>query len=177
MSSIGERGALDSIDKDQLKQLLLRCWMTHDAMWFLQSVNEVGIETANRLNRAAVRQMAAVEAKRIMRLLGMDGAATFKDVQRFVESAGELVIGDFMDFTWDWSADEGRVRFEFQRCFAHEGVSALGVADEYECGIFERVYGWLDALGVTYEVNPDVTYCTMHHDGTCVRDVRITPAT
>jgi hypothetical protein len=43
--------------------------------------------------------------------------------------------------------------------------------------IAELVYGWLDALGVTYDVSPDVSHCTMHHDGTCVRDIRITLST
>ncbi len=39
-------------------------------------------------------------------------------------------------------------------CFAYEGVAGLGVAAEYECGIYERIYGWLDALGLEYQATP-----------------------
>jgi hypothetical protein len=48
-------------------------------------------------------------------------------------------------------------------------VTALGVADTYECGIYERVKGWLDALGVGYEVEPDELLCSMQHHGACGR--------
>lgn len=165
------------LTRDELKQLLVRNWMTHDAMWFVEAVNLVGIDTANRMNRAAVRNMATIEAKRLRRLLGSPAIRDLSDLRRFFELAAELVMGDFMDFSWEWSEPGDRVRFRFHTCFAHDGVSALGVVDRYECGIFERVYGWLDALGVEFAVEPDVAHCTMHHDGRCERELHCTFAT
>jgi hypothetical protein len=164
---------LGDVDKDRLKQFLVRGWMTHDAMWFVHSVHELGIETANRLNRAAVRSMAQVEAKRLLRILGRDAVTSFDELREFFEAARQLVMGDFMDFVWRWSEDERSVRFEMRKCFAYDGVSQLGVADRYECGIYERVYGWLAALGVEYSVEPDVSLCTMHHAGECVRRLEL----
>lgn len=165
--------AAAEFDANAVRQLLIRCWMTHDAMWFLHATSELGIETANKLNRAAVRSMAQVEAKRVLKLVGMRGVTSFDEVRRFFETAASLVIGDFMDFTWEWLPEQESVRFVMQNCFAFDGVTKLGVADRYECGIYDRVYGWLDALGVGFEVEPDVAYCTMHHEGTCTRLVRL----
>ncbi|MCZ7528360.1 MAG: DUF6125 family protein [Acidimicrobiia bacterium] len=164
----------DTVGKEELRRLLLRNWMTHDAMWFMHAVNELGIERTNGLNRAAVRSMATVEAKRILRLLGLERVTTPDDVRRFFDTAIELVIPDFMEFSWEWGPENRSVRFEITKCFAHEGTTALGVVERYECGIYDRIYGWLDALGVGHEVAPDVAHCTMHHDGQCVRDLAIT---
>lgn len=163
-----------SLDRDELKQLLVRCWMTHDAMWFGEAVRTVGIEGANRMNRSAVRGMAEVEAKRLLRLLGRDGVHDLDGLRTFIEAAREALLGDFMDFRWEWSAEEGSLTVEAGRCFALEGVTAMGVADRYECGIYERIYGWLDALGVACTVEPDALLCTMHHQGTCRRTLQFT---
>ena len=46
-----------------------------------------------------------------------------------------------------------------RRCFAHENVERAGVAEVYECGIFARVRGWLDALGLSYEMTPPLGAC------------------
>ena len=44
------------------------------------------------------------------------------------------------------------------------------VIDQYQCGIFERVKGWLDGLGVEYTITPEVEGCMMHTDGQCFRE-------
>ena len=164
---------LEAIDKAELRALLLRNWMTHDAMWFMNAVRSLGIDKANELNRAAVRGMAAVEAKRLCKILGVSQVGTPDEMRQFFDTAIELVIPDFIEFSWKWAPDNRSVRFEITKCFAHDGVIRLGVADAYECGIYERIYGWFDALGVAYTVTPDVVRCTMHHDGECVRDLRV----
>lgn len=164
---------LESIDKERLRGLLLRNWMTHDAMWFANAVQSLGIARANALNRAAVRGMAGVEAKRLCKLLGVTSVATPGELRRFFDAAIALVIPDFMAFTWEWSEDGRALCFEVTRCFAHDGVTMLGVVGDYECGIYERIYGWLDALGVRHEVTPDAVHCTLHHAGECVRRLRI----
>lgn len=161
--------ALDRLDKPQLKGLLVKNWMTHDAMWFGNAVNEVGIETANKLNRAAVRSMAGIEARRILRILGMEGVTNFEEMRSFFDGASALVLGDFMDFSWKWHPADFSVTFEWHSCFAHDGVTMLGVADDYECGIFERIYGWMDTLGVAWTISPDTLHCTMHTEGRCAR--------
>ncbi|MCP5029015.1 MAG: hypothetical protein GY929_22305 [Actinomycetia bacterium] len=164
---------LETIDKEELHSLLLRSWMTHDAMWLANTIREVGIERANKLNRAAVRDMAAVEAKRICRLIDLDAVRSFDDLRRFVEAATDLVIPPFMDFNVEWSATDNSMQFEVTKCFAFDGVTMLGIADDYECGIYERIYGWLNALKVGYEAFPPGDHCLKHRIGQCLRRITI----
>ena len=35
---------IENIDKKELRELLLKGWATHDAAWFYNSLQEVGIE-------------------------------------------------------------------------------------------------------------------------------------
>ncbi|MCC7078576.1 MAG: hypothetical protein IT198_15765 [Acidimicrobiia bacterium] len=170
MSPPGE--ILDGVDKARLKDLLVKNWMTHDAMWFGTAVAELGIETANTLNRQAVRSMAAIEARRLLRVLDMEAVTTLAEMRRFFEGAADLVMGDFMDFEWTWFPETDSVRFEWRSCFAFDGVTMLGVADRYECGIFERIYGWMDTLDVAWEITPDTLGCLMHDTGACVRTMQ-----
>lgn len=157
------------VSAGQLKELLVKNWLTHDAMWFAVAVEELGIDTANRLNRRAVAAMSVVEAKRIKRLIGLDAVRTPGELRRFFDAATMLVIPSAIEFTVDWAPHGRAMTFEVTRCFAYEGVTALGVADTYECGIYERVKGWLDALGVGYEMEPDELLCSMCHSGSCRR--------
>ena len=76
-----------------------------------------------------------------------------------------------MGFTWNVSA-ENTLHWDMPRCFAYDGVQKLGVADQYQCGIFERMEGWAEGLGLTYSVTPQVQGCMMHAEGRCFREFR-----
>jgi hypothetical protein len=75
-----------------------------------------------------------------------------------------------MDFHWDWQPPATLV-VTVRDCFAHKGISRIDAIEGYECGIFDRIYAWFDALGVTYRVSPAVEHCTMHRDGECIREI------
>jgi hypothetical protein len=62
---------MKSLDREELKQLLIKAWMNHDAMWFRHCVEVCGIEQTNRINKAAVRSMAAVEIRRLTKAFGV----------------------------------------------------------------------------------------------------------
>jgi len=61
---------------------------------------------------------------------------------------------------------------QWDSCFAHEGMKALGVADRYECGIMLRIDTWLNTLGIKFEVEPKIAGCMMHTDGKCFFEYR-----
>ncbi len=156
------------MQSNELKELLTRCWMTHDAMWFMATAQECGIETANKLNKAAIRGLAPIEIRRVCRAMAMKSVQTPADVRAVLEGAKELLVGDYMDFDWQWQED-GSVIIEVQRCFAHDGVARLGLVDQYQCGIFERLFAWLDALEVDWEIEPKTAGCLMVEQGHCRR--------
>jgi hypothetical protein len=159
------------LDKDRLKELLIKNWMTHDAMWFFNCLQEFGIEKTNAINKAAIRQMSAIEIKRIRKAAGEPPISTFAELKRFFDIAMTIATGKFMKYKYH-SPSSNIIHAEWEECFAYEGVKTLGVADRYECGIMLRINTWLETLGVRYEIEPVVTGCMMHTDGRCFRDYR-----
>ena len=81
------------MEKDELKELLIKCWMTHDAMWFSSCLQECGIEKTNRINKAAIRGMSAIEIKRIQKAVGAWNLDTFDEFKQFFEITMEIATG------------------------------------------------------------------------------------
>ncbi len=160
---------MESFKDKELKDLIIKNWMTHDAMWFYHSLMECGIHKTNKINRAAVRSMAMVEVKRIKKKFDVERIETFEQLKGFLEKTYRIVKADFMKFGYTFPS-ENVCRFEMAECFAHEGIKKMGVIEQYECGIFERIEGWFDGLGIRYDVSPRVDVCMMHTDGRCYRD-------
>ena len=50
---------MKTLDAREMKEVLNQGWMTHDGMWFANSLMELGIEKTNELNLRAVRGMAS----------------------------------------------------------------------------------------------------------------------
>ncbi|RJP22888.1 MAG: hypothetical protein C4520_07640 [Candidatus Abyssobacteria bacterium SURF_5] len=162
---------MKTLDRKELKELLVKCWMTNDGLWFYHSVQEVGIEKTSRINQAAARAIGAIEAKRIARALGVQRIDTFGDLRELMQSGFDVIRGDFMGFSYDWSK-ENRLHVKTNRCFAYEGIKKIGedAIGGYDCGIFARVSGWFDGLGIRYEVDPPLKGCMLHREGSCHRD-------
>ncbi len=70
------------IEKEELREFLSANWITHDAMWVTLCAREFGMEKTNLVNREAARSMAAVEAKRLKKLLRIRTVRTYDEVKR-----------------------------------------------------------------------------------------------
>ncbi|MEW6079088.1 MAG: DUF6125 family protein [Thermodesulfobacteriota bacterium] len=164
---------LESLEKNDIKELLSKGWITHDAMWFLHSLKEVGMEKTNRINRLAVESMAAIEVARLKKALGFEKetVTSFDDLVEFLSRAMDLVLARFMRFKVDTPA-RNVIHWEMEKdaCFAYKGISGMGVIDQYHCGVLYRIENWLRGLGVAYEMRPPVTNCLMHATGECKGD-------
>lgn len=163
---------LDTLEKKEIKELISKGWITHDAMWFIHCLQEFGIEKTNRLNRAAVKSMAAIEVGRLKKALGIKkDFGTFDELMMFLNGAFELVLADFMQVKFNtpsknilhWKTGKGA-------CFAYKGMCRLGISDKYECGVLHRIECWLDTLNIPYTMTPQVNKCLMHSKGECAGD-------
>jgi len=161
---------LRALKKKELKEILIKNWMSHDALWFYHCWQECGIEKTNKINKAAVRAMGMIEIRRIKKAIGMDKIETFEDFKTLMDAVWGVVKGDFMKFSYKFPS-HNVLRGEMENCFAYEGIKQIGAIDNYQCGIFERIYGWFDGLGIKYSVSPQVDGCMMHTDGRCFRDI------
>ena len=157
--------ALELLSKKELRELLCKGWMTHDAMWLLHCLETIGMEKTNEINSKAVFSMSRIEINRIRKALGYpkkDKIKTFEEVKQLFVQAMELVKADFMDFVltipeknvlhWKWRNGN---------CFAYQGIKGLGVLDQYDCGIMKRIEGWMQGLEIEYEIVPKINGCLM----------------
>jgi hypothetical protein len=55
------------------------------------------------------------------------------------------------------------------QCFAHGGIKRIGVIDQYKCGIYDRIDGWFEGLGLKFSVIPQINECLMHKGQKCIR--------
>jgi hypothetical protein len=161
------------IEKKAVVELLNKCWMTHDGMWFYHTFREVGIEKANQINKAAIRSLAPLEINRIKNFLGIEKEhlETFDEFKDFFSGASEWFIPDFMNATMSFPR-KNVLHWEFKarECFAYKGMKRIGVIDEYECGVIYRLGCWIESLGITYDVSPDVKRCSMIDNPACSGD-------
>ncbi len=171
-------GALEKIEKAEIRDLLGKGWLTHDGMWFYSTYLECGIEKANQLNKAAIKSMAPFEMDRMKRILGIvqEDLENFDKLFQFMLAALELTLPEsvFKNFHltpfaenfmhWKWND---------MKCFAYTGMKQIGLIDGYHCGVIYRVECWLDALGVKYATQPAIEGCLMHEKGVCEGDIQI----
>jgi hypothetical protein len=168
--------ARDEIKSGELIELLNRCWMTHDGMWFFHCLQALGIEKTNQLNKAAIKGLAPFEIDRMKKTFGFGGdrPESFDDFKDFFSRAGDVFIPPFMKATMTFPR-ENVMRWEFEpgSCFAFKGIQRFGAIDRYECGVIYRIRCWLDCMGIAYSMTPDVDRCLMRKDGRCAGDIEL----
>ncbi|MFX1574235.1 MAG: DUF6125 family protein [Promethearchaeota archaeon] len=166
-----EMPLFDQLNKNQLKELLIKCWMTHDGAWFYNCVHELGVDVANKLNKAAIKTLSAVEMQRIKKTMGWENVRikSFKQVKEFIINSFSVLKGDFMDFDYTFP-ENNRMHWEMSRCFAYNGMKMIGVNKQYECGVIYRVSCWLDALGINHTIEPEIDKCLLNFHEKCSGD-------
>jgi len=154
------------MDQEEIKDLILKCWMTHDGMWFARCMEKHGIHSANEINKAAIKSLASIEIQRVRNALGIEKIQEFEELRQLVAGAFDLLTGSFMGFNYSFP-EKNILRWEMTKCFAYKGMTRLGAIDRYECGVIYRVASWFDALGLRYTLTPSVRGCLMHTHGFC----------
>jgi len=156
--------------------LLIKCSMSHDARWFMAVAKEYGIQVTNRLNQIASHEIGKVEAPRLVRALGLPPVQTLDEYLL----AQEIFIGflgpDLLKYRVHKISD-AVYESHVEQCFAYDNAQRAGVADQYECGIFARVTGWLEALGFEYEMTPCLGKCLKAQGQECVYTIRVSQKT
>ena len=162
----------DQLDKKQVKELLVKCWMTHDGSWFYNCARELGIDAANKLNKAAIKNLSVIEMHRVEKALGQEKIKikTFDQLKDFINNAFSVIKGDFMDFEYSFHEDN-RIHWEMNSCFAYNGMKMIGFHKQYECGVIYRIGCWLDALGIDYTIRPKIDICLLNSQQKCSGDI------
>ena len=140
---------MELLSKKELKEILIKGWMTHDAMWFLHCLRKTGIETTNKINKAASAGLGLIEAKRFKRILNIDEIRTTDDLRKFIELIFHVIKAEFMKFSYKFINDN-EMQCEMQECFAHDGIKRIEELKEQ--------IQWLSVFHNTYNMNEFVAF-------------------
>lgn len=165
-------GLLRALSPSEREALLIKCWMSHDARWFMAVAKECGMQVTNRLNQIAAREIGRVEAQRIARALQLPQVTTLDDYLLAQELFISLLGPDLLGYRVI-KVDDRAYQVHVRRCFAHENAVRAGIADDFECGVLARVTGWLDALGLNYELSPPLGRCLRAQGQECIYTVTL----
>ncbi len=124
------------------KELLRKCWYTHDARWFTSVAQEFGMEAANRLNKRVCRALGEAEMRRFVKALGIAKPTTVQELVPVIDAAFRFFVPPpLMEFeirVVDDRSWEGRI----ERCFIHDNVMKAGIGPFYLCAAIDRIQGW-----------------------------------
>ena len=155
------------LDETEQHEYILKNWMTHDALWYAEAAGALGMKEASPMNLRVCRKLGRIEFARFLKQTGAQTPKNLSEVKYIAEEGMLLLVPPFMEWTWEW-IDGDRIIFRVEDCFAHRGMTKFGVIDEYECGIFERIEGWFDAMELDYERTPDLSRCLKYRGKECV---------
>ena len=150
----------DSLSFEMEKDLLIKGWMSHDARWFMAVAEHFGIEAASRLNQIVARELGRVEMKRFMKALTLSSPKNMDEYLNLKKAALSLFGPDLIEYEIK-ILDHQSYEMCLKRCFAYENIVRAGIKDQYECGIFARLQGWIDAHGLEHELTPPLGKCMM----------------
>ena len=164
-----ERDFLLELDKETLVDLLedaARNWLAHDGLWFQAVEKAQGMETALEMDRQAWKIFTQIEAKRIMRQLGLepDGGIEALDQAlryRLYARINEQEIYRVNDRTLRFEMKECR----FQVAREHKGLPAFPCKS---VGIVEYAYFAhtidprlkTEVIFCPPDIRPEGCYCT-----------------
>ena len=155
-----------SLNQTQLRDLLLRNWMTHDALWYGEVVQKLGMEAASPMNLRVCRELGRIEYKRLINLVGAAPPTNMNDYRELFDLGRQVFVPDFISIEIDYPKADLQ-RFRVSECFAHRGMEKAGLLAGYECGIFERICGWLDAMKLAYTLKPSLHRCLKYQGKKC----------
>jgi len=139
------------LDPKTREDMVRRAWYAHDARWFAAIAAEFGMETANRINRAAVRAVGQVEAGRLARVIGAPQTPSVEGFLEFLHRGLDLYVAPpLMDMTMT-KVDERSYEVAVNDCFVHTNITRAGIDGTYECAVWDRVQGYHEALGQSLE--------------------------
>ncbi len=154
------------------KDLLVKGWMSHDARWFMAVAEHYGIDAANRLNQIVARELGRVEMKRYMKTLGFSPPKDMDEYLNLKKAALSLYGRDLAEYEIR-VLDTQSYTMHMKRCFAYENIVKAGIQDQYKCGIFARLQGWIDAQGLEHKLTPPLGRCMKVLERECCYTIRL----
>jgi hypothetical protein len=125
---MSHRDLLHQLSKDELIDLLedaAKNWLAHDGLWFLAAEDAFDIETAIRLDKSAWEQFTIVEAKRIMRRLGLEPGGGIPALKKALQRR----LYAYINVQETLDVDERTIIFRMNKCRVQTARQRKGLPD------------------------------------------------
>jgi len=149
---------------EQKEKLLRNIWLLHDGRWFLKSAEQLGFDTATKLNLAVVKSIARTEMKQLLAETNFGATGNIEDLKALMETAALLYFPEEHKYEFkvvDNSTFVGHVL----ECYVHKMVSKAGTTAMHRCAAKFRFDSWCQAMGLDGEVTNEKD--TSNCNGTC----------
>ena len=156
-----------ALSDEQEKELLRKCWYTHDARWFMSVAQEFGLEAANRLNKRTCRALGEAEMRRFVKALGIAGPTTVQELVPVIEAAFRVFVTPPLTQAEIRVVDDRSYEVWIKRCFIHDNTTKAEIDPFYICAAFDRVQGWHEALGMPLAEEPSLQRCPKNQGQEC----------
>jgi hypothetical protein len=148
-----------ALSDKQEKELLRKCWYTHDARWFMSVAQEFGLDAANKLNKRTCRALGEAEMRRLVKTLGIAAPTNVEELVPVIEAAFSLFTPPPLMDLEVRAVDDRSWEGWMKSCFIHDNVVKAGIGPQYVCAAIDRIYGWHDALGLPLAGQPPALHC------------------
>ena len=97
-----------AINRDPLRDILLRNWMTHDALWYGEVAAKFGMAEASPMNLRVCRELGRTEFKRLMKVVQAPPPKDFEAYRELFELGKEVFVREFITIQIDCSRDRSQ---------------------------------------------------------------------
>ena len=97
-----------AINRDQLRDILLRNWMTHDALWYGEVAAKFGMAEASPMNLRVCRKLGRIEFKRLMNVVEAPPPKNFETYRELFELGKEVFVPEFVTIQIDYPGNSRR---------------------------------------------------------------------
>jgi len=120
----------EDISKEEIRDLLGKGWLTHDGMWFYTVSGELGVDVANKLNKAAIKAMAPFEVNRLKKVTGLreNQLTGIEVLKEFLPAGMQMILPVSVFSKLHFSVMPGNTihrEWEDGECFAYKGMSRI----------------------------------------------------
>jgi hypothetical protein len=125
------------------------------------------MKEASPMNLRVSRELGRIECRRLMQEFNTTFPKNMAQYVKLFDFVMGVFVPNFMKWEIDYPGDNIQV-FRISECFAHRGMEKAGLIADYECGIFERIEGWFDAMRLKYTRSPDLSRCLKYEGVDCI---------
>lgn len=151
--------SIDSASNETREHLLREAWLRHDAMWVQHVTAKWGMNAVNEENRAIVEKLGQFEMLNLLRhCKHRADIDNIDELLQLFSLAIDIYQTHRSPVRLD-KVDNNMFSVSMSNCWACKAVEMAGWLDQYQCGPWARLKGWLSALRLKSSLNPDPYLC------------------